>query len=517
MRRGLRFLLGGIVVFALASLLAVYGFGRFAKAARGQPGHALPADRVETVLDREIAPLTAARPGQAGIALVDENLDAFAIRALTARAAGRSLDLQYYIWHHDFTGNLLGHEVVRAADRGVRVRLLLDDMNAHGNDSVLAILDSHPRIEVRLFNPSRNRSGYLGRGMELLLRARSLNRRMHNKIWLADGRIAVVGGRNVGDEYFGAAADTNFSDADLAVVGPPVAETAAIFDAYWNSEHAIPLAALARAAPDALQRLRRNGDAGMASPRAQPYLRQVRDAPGVRRMLARRTPLHWSADVHVYSDPPEKVRGGGQDRWLIRRLAPELDAARREVRIVSPYFVPGARGMDAIAALRRRGVAVGVLTNSLAATDVLAVHGGYAGYREPLLRAGVELYELMPHGPRGASLFGSSGASLHTKGFTVDGRTGFVGSFNLDPRSIRLNTEMGILFREPAAVAELDALYRASAGPGRSYRLRLEGGQLRWDDASVQPPRVWTHEPEAGFWMRAGARCIGWLPIESQL
>src|SRR5690606_29741660 len=177
-------------------------------------------------------PMTAARPGQTGMLILSDNLDAFAARAATARMAGRSLDLQYYIWHADFTGNLIYNELLRAADRGVRIRLLLDDLNVHGSDSVLASLDSHPLVEVRLFNPTRAREGTVARGVELLLRFLSLNRRMHNKTWIADGRLAIVGGRNIGDEYFDAAPDVNFMDTDVAVVGPAVAQSEAIFDAY---------------------------------------------------------------------------------------------------------------------------------------------------------------------------------------------------------------------------------------------------------------------------------------------
>ncbi|MEE7561412.1 phospholipase D family protein, partial [Xanthomonas sp. Kuri4-2] len=203
--------------------------------------------------------------------VLSDNVDAFAVRALAARAAGRSLDLQYYMWHPDFTGNLLYTELLRAADRGVRVRLLIDDMNVHGSTSVLASLDRHPLIEVRLFNPTRAREGTVMRAVELLLRLVSVNRRMHNKAWIADGRLAVVGGRNVGDEYFDAARETNFMDTDAAVVGPAVAQASGIFDAYWNSRTAVPLAALVQAAPDALQKLRAHLDAGQASVRAHPY------------------------------------------------------------------------------------------------------------------------------------------------------------------------------------------------------------------------------------------------------
>lgn len=517
MARKLRWIAVALLVFAAASLLALYSYGRFAERARGEPSQALSPAGSATALDRAIAPLTEAHPGQSGLRLVPDNLDAFAVRAAVARAAGRSLDLQYYIWHHDLTGNLLVQELLDAADRGVRVRLLLDDLNAHGKDSALAALDRHPNIEVRLFNPSRSREGTLGRALEMGLRLFSMNRRMHNKAWIADGRVAVVGGRNVGDEYFDAAADTNFLDMDVVLLGPAVQQTERIFDAFWNSAAVIPLEALTRSDEQSLDKLRRHGDAGKRADQARPYLQRLRSASSVFALGHKAGPLHWSRRVQVHSDPPEKGQGGGEQDWLMAVLGPQMSKAQHELRLISPYFVPGAEGVRWMQGLRGRGVEVGVLTNSLAANDVVAVHGGYAAYRKPLLRAGVELFELMPHGQRSSSLFGSSGASLHTKAFAVDGDSGFIGSFNLDPRSVSLNTEMGVVFQDPALTAELLQSYADKTAADRSYRVLLEEDELRWRDGSVAPAITWTHEPEASLWRRAMARVIGWLPIESQL
>ncbi|MBD9379307.1 phospholipase D family protein [Pseudoxanthomonas sp. PXM04] len=518
MARKLRLLGLILLTLVIASLVSLYSYGRFAARVHGPATQALPIAANATTLDRAIAPLTEAHPDRSGLGLVSDNLDAFAIRALTAQAAGRSLDLQYYIWHDDLTGQLLDRELLRAADRGVRVRLLLDDMNAHGRDSLLVALDQHPNIEVRMFNPSRNRAGFLGRGMEMLLRGVSLNRRMHNKAWIADGRIAVVGGRNIGDEYFDAATDTNFLDLDAALLGPAVRQTEAIFDAFWNSGSVIPLHALARADENALAELRADVDKAQRSRRAAPYLKRVENSPGVRAFVEGQMPLHWPASTQVHSDPPEKGEGNGGDGWLINRLVPAVSGARERVWLISPYFVPGRDGVTWLAGLRRRGVEVGVLTNSLAATDVTAVHSGYAPYRVPLLREGVKLYELMPRGAQeDNSLFGSSGASLHTKAFVVDGASGFVGSFNLDPRSVSLNTEMGVFFEDADTAAELAQRYRDKTSPAHSYQLRLADGKLRWDDGSVTPPRTWDHEPGVGLWRRGTVKVLEWLPIESQL
>lgn len=519
MRRKLRWFGLILLTLAVASFVSVFSYGRFAARVHGAPSQAMALQPAQTVLDRSIAPLSQGRGNRSGITLISDNLDAFAVRALTAQAAGRSLDLQYYLWHDDFTGQLLDRELLHAADRGVRVRLLLDDMNGHGKDSFLAALDTHPNIEVRLFNPTRNRAGVLGRGVEMLLRGFSLNRRMHNKAWIADGRVAVVGGRNVGDEYFDAATDTNFLDLDVALLGPAVQQSEQIFDAFWNSQAVIPLGALVKPKADALADLRVEIEKAVASRRADPYLKRLAESPSVRSLVTGNAPLYWLEEAQVVSDPPEKLAGEGRQEWLMVKLFPAMASAQRELRIISPYYVPGERGVEWLAQMRARGVKVGVLTNSLAATDVMAVHSGYAPYRVPLLQAGVELYELMPQGQQdGSSLFGSSGASLHTKAFAVDGETGFIGSFNLDPRSINLNTEMGILFKDREATTQLLARYREKTAPKQSYRLALlDDGTLRWHEDAHVPPRVWEHEPGVGLWRRGTVKVLEWLPLESQL
>lgn len=519
MARKLRWFALIVLLLLVASAVSVFSYGRFAARVHGPPAHAMALAPAQTLLDRHIAPLTAVQPRRSGITLISDNLDAFAIRALTARSAGRSLDLQYYLWHDDFTGQLLDRELLLAADRGVRVRLLLDDMNGHGKDSFLAALDTHPNIEVRLFNPTRNRAGVLGRGVEMLLRGFSLNRRMHNKAWIADGRVAVVGGRNIGDEYFDAATDTNFLDLDVALLGPAVQQSEQIFDAFWNSQAVIPLAALVKPKADALAWLRGETDKALAATRAKPYLQRVQDSPSVRSLVDGRARLHWLDDARVVSDPPAKQGGEGQSQWLMVKLFPAMNQARHDLRIISPYYVPGQQGVSWLTGLRRRGVSVGVLTNSLAATDVAAVHSGYAPYRVPLLREGVQIFELMPQGQQDErSLFGSSGASLHTKAFMVDDDVGFIGSFNLDPRSINLNTEMGILFRDRQATAELVQRYREKTSARHAYRLALlDDGTLRWHEDAHVPPRVWETEPGVGLWRRGTVKVLEWLPLESQL
>lgn len=483
--------------------------------ARGARSTVLPLQPAQTRIDRELRALQAGHPGQSGVAFLSEGLDAFAARSVITERAGRSLDLQYYIWHDDLIGHLMARALHDAAERGVRVRILLDDMNAQDKDALMMALDTHPNIEIRLYNPFRNRSG-LWRLLEMVQRVFSVNHRMHNKSWIADGRVAIVGGRNIGEEYFSARPDVNFRDLDLLVAGPAVGEANRIFDDFWNSDAAVPIAALAYPTRAQLRLLMRESAHRATIDAAAPYLREV--AASRQRAQASAAPLHWSRNVRIVSDPPMKHRRDDRHDWLVTGLAHRLQASRHKALLISPYFVPGDDGLRALVALRRRGVQVGAVTNSLAANDVVAVHGGYMGYRVPLLQAGVQLYELKAHGKASSSgLFGSSGASLHTKAFVLDDRHGFVGSFNLDPRSAYVNTEMGVVFDDPVLAAQLTGEYLRLAAPEQSWWLALDGrDQVRWLDREV-PPSWILAEPDSSLSLRATARVIGWLPLQSQL
>lgn len=506
-----------LIGFLLASLASAYSYGRFARRAIGEPSHALPISSPATPLDEVAAPLLERHPNASGLTLLADNLDAFALRALTARQARRSLDLQYYIWANDLTGRLLTHEVVEAADRGVRVRLLLDDINAQGYDRAYLALACHPQISVRLFNPSRNRDGVFRRGVEMLLRAFWVNRRMHNKSWIADGRLAVVGGRNIGDAYFDAAEISNFRDLDLLLLGPTVRQAETIFDQYWNSEAVIPITALGKKSHEELRVLRRELTNLADGERAKPYLQRVAESESVRQMVSGNAKIYWTSNAQVVSDPPMKAAAADHD-WLMAAIIPVLGTATTDLKIISPYFIPGRRGARTLVAMKRKGIRVSVLTNSLAATDVAAVHGAYARYRRPLVEGGVNLFELKPYEyGRRMSLFGSSSASLHTKAFTVDNRVGFVGSMNFDPRSLSLNTEMGVLFEHHDLVTEMCSKFADETSPQKSYRLALENGTIKWRGTVAGVIRVLDREPDASLERRMTATLVRLLPIESQL
>lgn len=469
-----------------------------------------------TQIGKIVQPLLEGDNDQTGFLLLYDNLDAFAVRAMSIRDATQTLDLQYYIWNDDLTGRLLGYEILKAADRGVKVRLLLDDMNAHDKDALWVALEQHYNIEIRMFNPGYARRNLLRRGIEMLFRGVTLNHRMHNKAWIVDKKIAIVGGRNIGDEYFDASAHTNFFDVDLLVLGKATNDAITIFDEFWHSSVVKPLQSLVTAPNDALDKLRvhiKELDHNVLR-QSNIYIKKLKEVLTTSQLFNGTRRIYWTHSASIYSDPPEKALKQKKEQWLITKLLPIWSTAQQYLKLISPYFVPEDDGMELFTDLRARKVDIGILTNSLAATDVMLVHSGYAPYRLPLLKVGVLLFELKPfYKVKQRIIIGSGGASLHTKSFVLDDRLGFVGSFNLDPRSARLNTEMGVLFEQGDIVRELVALYDDKVSRDNSYQPFMEQGKLRWQDED----RVWTHEPEVGIFKRTLTRLLSYLPIRSQL
>lgn len=471
-------------------------------------------------LDRALSAAEKGHPGQSAFRLVVEGPEAFAVRAQSARLAERSLDVQTYIWHADLTGMFFANELIRAADRGVRVRLLIDDLDARAKNAGFAALAAHPNIDVRLFNPFASRAGALGFLSEGIRSFGRINRRMHNKSWIADNRIAVVGGRNVGDEYFGASDQVNFVDLDFAMVGPIVRDVSATFDAYWNSPSAYPMETLDPDAVDdaMLQKLRSVLDSHSKEAEQSRYAADLREDDAIKRLVNGDWSMEWSETYRFIADDPLKVTMKEKDDQRSRvgdELAPLASSAKKDLMIISPYFVPGDSGSRLLTDKAREGRRVRVLTNSLAANDVAAVHGGYSRYRKRLLENGVELWEIKPLQPDGAdaSLLGSSGASLHTKALSVDGRTVFVGSYNLDPRSTWLNCEQGVLVDSPALAAQLETIFAEQTVGAHAWRVGLDGDALRWTDGS----ETFDSDPQASIGRRFQAWLIRVLHIEAQL
>ena len=478
------------------------------------------ADTGNTRLGVAVAPLAAANPGRTGVFALALPTDAFAARMLLAAAAERSIDAQYYIWHGDETGTLLFEALAAAAARGVRVRILLDDQNTRGIEEVLAALDARANLEVRLYNPFASRGA---RALGYLTEFARLNRRMHNKAFIADNQVAVVGGRNVGNEYFGAGDAVPFRDLDVMAIGAAVRDVSAEFDLYWASASAYPAARLLAApADDPLE-------ARFAAVRAQPaslrYLQAVRATPLVEQLLARRLELEW-AEARVVSDDPRKTldRAERTDLLLLSELLAAGERPRATLDIISPYFVPAERGTAVLEELARSGVRVRVLTNSLAATDVALVHSGYAKRRCRLARAGVLLYELKPTveenlgRARDSGVTKSSAARLHAKTFAADGTAVFVGSFNFDPRSAHLNTEMGLVIRSRALARRLSDGFE-NAIPLNAYEVRPVEGEacIEWIERSAAGQTRHATEPGTGWGKRALLGIFSALPIDWML
>jgi putative cardiolipin synthase len=447
---------------------------------------------------------------QSGFRLLPSGNFAFDTRIALARRAERTLDVQYYLFHGDETGRAIGRELLAAALRGVRVRILLDDIATQGQDEVLARLSAHPNFEVRVFNPfAGGRSSLFTRVVASLGDLDRVNHRMHNKLFVADNAMAITGGRNIGNEYFMQGATSNFIDLDVFAVGAVVAPLSAVFDAFWNSDYAYPASAFATF------RLEEEDTPVSRPDPILPVTDGLRDALGHAALAseidAGKLTLAW-ANASVVADPPYKVAGlstRGIDATVGSRIVRLMESAQSDVTVISPYFVPGAVGMAVMQQLADRGVRMLVLTNSLAANDSALVHLGYARYRRPMVEMGVHLYELRATQKRQRmGLFGSSHASLHAKLVVVDQRRVFIGSLNLDARSMLTNTEMGVIIDSPELAAELDGLLRADQEES-VYRLRLSArtGALEWVATEDGVEVVFTSEPdvsglfEFGLWL----------------
>ncbi|HVO91031.1 MAG TPA: phospholipase D family protein [Casimicrobiaceae bacterium] len=474
------------------------------------------ADTAQTRLGRAVANGVAAHPGKTGIHAVPNPHDAFAARVLLAAAAERSIDAQYYIWHGDQVGYLLFEALWRAAERGVRVRLLLDDVNTRGLDPTIVALDAHPNIEVRLYNPLLQRGL---RALNFVTDFARVNRRMHNKSFTVDNQVAIVGGRNIGNEYFAAGDEVAFTDLDVVAVGAAVPEVSREFDAYWNSASAYPAAEIvgARGAADLA--------AKFASIRMDAesitYIDAVRDTPMVQQLLDRTLDFEWTPALVLHDDPAKTVDDTARiDTLLFPELQQAMGRPQRSLDLVSPYFVPGDAGMAALVAVAGRGVRVRVLTNSLSSTDVTAIHAGYGPRRIELLRAGVKLYELKATRPpaehEDTSGIGSSGAAaLHAKTFAVDGERIFVGSFNLDQRSARLNTEMGLVIESAILAQRLTDTFDTIV-PQLAYEVRLlpDGRSLEWIERTAAGEIRYDTEPHTTWWRRSKVDVLSILPID---
>lgn len=492
-----------------------------------------------------------AAPAQSGVRLLVGGEEALATLLALVDGAERTLDLQYYAVLNEASSRLLMQHLRAAAERGVRVRLLVDDFNTAGTDDALLRLTRHPRIEVRLYNPlPAGRFSLPTRVLASLHDFGRINNRMHNKQLVADNALAVTGGRNLGDAYFLQAKEANFVDLDVLVAGPVVAQLSATFDRYWNSELAYPADAII--APDAAgqhpiepprdvpvplpQARAAEGESAASAPPLPPAASVPLDAaPGLapetlsrlqsQADALRRGPLNLrTMPARLWADRPSKTQdqgAPGPDDIMFDDVVGLMRSARQSVLLVTPYFVPGADGIALIRGLRERGVKVRILTASLAGTDAPAVHIGYSRYRDELLRLGVELYELRaePGGPEPPRWGGvHSRTNLHAKAMLVDGQTVVVGSMNFDPRSEKLNTEMGLVMRSAEFAAQFDGLIDGICR-NNAYRLsHAEDGGLRWLHVDREGRRhEFRREPDVSLLKRLGLKLLSPLAPESML
>ena len=521
----MRFAASGFLVFALAALLSACATLR--TDVPRVVSHALPPDPHSQLGQFAGRLLDPAKPSS--FRLLESGRAALAARLALAERAKQSLDLQYYLFHSDTSGRLLVDALLRAADRGVRVRVLLDDVDTGESERAIIALDAHKNIQIRLYNPFHVRGNSpLGRAVEFLGDRDRLNRRMHNKLFLADNQFGITGGRNIGDEYFQVENSVAFRDLDVMATGSTVRDMSMAFDRYWNSEYSVP----ARALPfeGARRKLLAESRAVLSAYReqVQPAVASYLDMDALGSTSLPGAGPWTPGRAEVLLDDPGKTAGEAEARDLpITRLLRMGLEAREEVLIASPYFVPGRMGTDFLTQLRGRGVSVRILTNSLAANDVGIVHAGYARYRIPLLLAGVELNELKPlklaPGVRIATTKGSSRASLHSKAMVVDREQAYIGSMNLDPRSALLNTEAGLIVHGPELASQVARFIEAGMSREESYLVKLDPDgdiaepSLYW--LETQDGREVRHdrEPRTGLLRRLFIDLLSVLPIEADL
>ena len=479
-----------------------------------------PADPASTRLGQFFAPAADAHPGLSGFSLLSQAREAFIVRLALADLAERSLDMQYYVWDGDTTGRIIVDRVMKAAERGVRVRLLVDDPYYNkASDPVKAALDAHPNVEIRLFNPASNRRW---KRLDFIVDFRRFNRRMHNKLMVADNAAAIVGGRNIGDHYYGVHTHANFRDLDVLAVGPVVRDLSGVFERYWNSASTVPIATIVdrtygAADLDAiLTRLRQE----MAAAEYPYPIHQDLEALAAQG-AALRDSLVW-AEGRVIADDPEAIGRREEADVVVAFIRGRVAELKDELLAEAPYFVLPAGAQATVKALTDRHVRVRVLTNSLASNNQLAAHSGYAKTRRRLLENGLELYELRSDTdafrPGWSLVSHESRAALHTKAMAFDREAVFIGSFNLDPRSAVINTEAGLYIESPELAERLIAYMATGVAPANSYRVLLDpNAGIVWETVRDGEIVRYHDEPETGFRRRFVADLLKLLPIDSQL
>ncbi len=526
--------------FVLAIILSV---GLLGGCASLPPGSDFPktdsaalAHPEQTQLGQQFDAKAREHDGNSGYRIIPVGADGFLMRMEMINAAQRTLDLQYFIFHGDQTGRLLSDAVLHAADRGVRVRILVDDGETEAGDEQIVALEAHRSIEIRIFNPFAYR-GHLTalRALEFAFNASRLDYRMHNKLLVVDNSIALIGGRNIGDQYFQIDPESQFADDDVFAGGPIAQKLSATFDEFWSSALAIPAQALftGKSSSAALHEQREvlHEDTRQAKADGVDYVKRIASGEPYNGIISGRLPLVW-ARAQVVCDSPDKrkvEKGEMVGRLMHRAVANAALATQSELLMITPYLVPGDEGMQLFKDLRQRGVRVRVLTSSLESSTVSAAQAGYMHYRVPLLQDGVELYEIrsLLGNTRGSgqtaaiSRFGNY--SLHAKLFVFDRRRLFIGSMNFDQRSMHLNTEIGLIIDSPELAQQVAARFEAMVQPVNSYQLQLQSKAARRPSSlvwrTVEDGRAveYDEEPARSGWQRFKINFLTLLPFDSEL
>jgi putative cardiolipin synthase len=464
----------------------------------------------------------AKHPGKSGFKLIPYGQDAFTARIAMVRLAQKSLDLQYYLWKSDRVGLLLANEALKAADRGVKVRILLDDIEQSGRDDIVAAMDAHPNIQIRIFNPFMHRNSHL---LDFIGNFDRVNHRMHNKTIVIDNALVIIGGRNIGDHYFSVGEQTNFRDLDIAAAGPVVRQISTVYDHFWNGKWSVPISALTKRTYTQKDLLKIQEMIKQKISKLDFPYPLDQDVKTLRKeMIQIRDSFIWAKGLYVWDDPDNmQIKADNQTNTMIQKLEQRVRSVKKSLHIESAYFIPRPLGMAALKRLHKRGAEVQIMTNSLASNDVVPAHAGYAGYRKELLQAGVELYELRPDA--GANkivnkrlITNTINTGLHTKAIVFDDNAVFVGSFNLDPRSASINTEGGLYIESPKIAGEVLAFMAKGIKPENSYKVMLDKkGNLIWTTTIDGKKVIYHSEPEASTWQRFQSGFIEILPVELQL
>ena len=495
----------------LTLILALAGCASLPKSVEKPVSSAIPIS-ADSSLSRLVAASTTGK-NLSGVRLLSSGEEAFATLITLADEAERSIDIQQYIIEQDDSARAILRHVRAAAARGVRVRILIDDLNTAGMDRRNMRLSEQPNLEVRVFNPFP--AGRLSLWTRFVFSATEIpriNHRMHNKLFVVDNALAVMGGRNIADQYFVRSNDSNFVDLDVIAAGPIVPQLSSQFDAFWNSRFAYPIASLAAAVDKSA---------------AAPPMTEAASVPEAQLLeadiKAGKLELLWSPAA-VLADVPAKIAGESDPNKaepIADSIADLMTTANEEVTVISPYFIPGKKGVELMRSLTDRGVRVRVLTNSLATTDSPLVHIGYSRYRRDLLKAGVELHELravLGQKKERFHPFRSSHASLHAKSLVIDHKTVFIGSMNMDARSARTNSEMGVVIRNATLARQVDSLFDDVVSDG-SYFLELPPGSnsIQWSAGEGDTRHVWKKDPDTSVLRRLGIKLLAPLAADDLL